>query len=746
MGMVRKEHQLDRNISFFAAFSIGTGTMIGAGIFVLPNIALGNAGPAVIFSFLLGGLISMATAFSMAELATGMPKAGGSYYFISRSMGALIGTIIGIGTWMGLVFKGSFALVGLAEYLNILVPIPILIIAIFGGLILLYINYKGAENSGLLQNIIVIGLIIILSIFIVGGILNIKGENLSPFMPFGYGSILNTTGLIFVSFLGITQLGAISEEVKNPEKNLPRAFIASVGFVTFLYIGVMLVVSGLFPIGDIIDSHVPLIDAGQFLAGNAGKLALIAAGFFATVSTANAALLSSSRFPFAMGRDNLMPEWFVKIHDEYGTPFRSIIATGFTMIILIILFNVEQLAKLGSAFNILIFVLLNFSVIILRFNQQNWYEPDFRDPFYPFTQIFGIVGSLALLPSLGIMPMLFTAAVILIGIGWFVFYGQGQAMPKYNLFDMLEPEDIKETIGSESGKVLVPLSNPEHEIDLLNMANLFSDHILGMHVIKVPPQTGLAAARDSHQSRIYQEDLNLENKFDEFSKNHIANLEYLESFSHNIASAISRIANSDEINLTLIGCPDNIDSINSLDSVTEGILKSIKSHIGVFKGKFPKEINKIIVPFGGGDNSLYAFHLAREIAERIGTEITLLKIISPDLDAEKKEEQIKFVKEELNNYKEEFKIDYLIKENYSIEDTIIRESKKFDLMIIGDSNERFRKSVFGNITRKVSCNIETPTLVVRRYKKYSRESIFSKLNCIFKKDKDKKVEYNKPEY
>ncbi|MFW5886099.1 MAG: universal stress protein, partial [Halanaerobium sp.] len=167
---------------------------------------------------------------------------------------------------------------------------------------------------------------------------------------------------------------------------------------------------------------------------------------------------------------------------------------------------------------------------------------------------------------------------------------------------------------------------------------------------------------------------------------------------------------------------------------------------GVFKGKFPKKLDKIMIPFGGGDNSLYAFYLGREIAKRTGAKITLLKTINPDLDAETKEKQIDAVRKEVNNYQEEFNIDYLIKENYSIEDTIIRESKKFDLMIMGDSNERFRKDVFGNIARKVTCNIDTPALLVRRYKKYSRESIFSKLNFIFKKDKDKRVEYNKPNY
>ncbi|MFW5991706.1 MAG: APC family permease, partial [Halanaerobiaceae bacterium] len=209
-------HRLNRNLGFFAAFSIGTGTMIGAGIFVLPNIAIANAGPGVIFSFLIGGLISMATALSMAELATGMPRAGGSYYFISRAMGPVFGTVIGLGTWLGLVFKGSFALIGLAEYLNVLIPIPLLLIAITAGVILLIINYRGSESSSLLQNAIVIGLIAILGTFIAGGSQKINYNYFSPFIPYGYSSILSTTGLIFVSFLGITQLGAISEEVKNP--------------------------------------------------------------------------------------------------------------------------------------------------------------------------------------------------------------------------------------------------------------------------------------------------------------------------------------------------------------------------------------------------------------------------------------------------------------------------------------------------------------------------------------------------
>jgi amino acid transporter len=226
MAIIRTTERLGRSLGFFQTFAIGTGTMIGAGIFILPGIAISAAGPAAILSFLFGGIISMATAISMAELATGMPRAGGSYYFISRSMGAAFGAVIGLGAWLALVFKGSFALIGLADYLFVLVPIPLMVTAIAAGLLLLFINYRGARSSGSLQNVIVIFLLLILAVFIIKGLFMFDPDKFVPFMPYGYDSVFATTGLIFISYLGITQLAAISEEVKEPSKNLPRALIA----------------------------------------------------------------------------------------------------------------------------------------------------------------------------------------------------------------------------------------------------------------------------------------------------------------------------------------------------------------------------------------------------------------------------------------------------------------------------------------------------------------------------------------
>ncbi|MBC7084975.1 MAG: amino acid permease, partial [Methanomethylovorans sp.] len=187
---IETKERLGRSLGFFSTFAIGVGTMIGAGIFILPGIAYTNAGSGAIFSFLIGGIISIATAISMAELATGMPMAGGSYYYISRTMGAAFGSIIGLGSWIALIFKGSFALIGLAEYFQQLYPISIYFIATVSGLLLLTVNYGGAKSSGSLQNIIIFLLLTILAIFLAEVFFFIEIDNFNPTITSESGAIL----------------------------------------------------------------------------------------------------------------------------------------------------------------------------------------------------------------------------------------------------------------------------------------------------------------------------------------------------------------------------------------------------------------------------------------------------------------------------------------------------------------------------------------------------------------------------
>ncbi len=388
MAAVGTTERLGRSLGFFSTFAIGTGTMIGAGIFILPGIASANAGSGAIISFLLGGFISIATAISMSELATGMPLAGGSYYYISRTMGAVLGTVIGLGSWLALIFKGTFALIGLAEYFQISILYPFTVAAATG-VILLMTNYRGAKSSGSLQNFIVILLLAILALFIVRVSFVGDPANFLPARSNGINSIISTTGIIFISYLGLVEAAAVSEEVKNPSKNLPLAFIASAIVVTLSCVGIMAAVIGFSNPQGVEVSVTPLADIAGLIAGESGRSLIALGALLATLSTANGAILSSSRFPFAMSRDALMPEWFVQIHQKFETPHNAILVTGTVMVLLLFLFDIEELARLGGAFNILIFILLNLAVIILRKRTLPGYEPTFRDPFSPILKSSG---------------------------------------------------------------------------------------------------------------------------------------------------------------------------------------------------------------------------------------------------------------------------------------------------------------------------------------------------------------------
>ncbi|MBP2030903.1 amino acid transporter/nucleotide-binding universal stress UspA family protein [Methanohalophilus levihalophilus] len=723
MATIETKERLGRSLGFFATFAIGTGTMIGAGIFILPAIATANAGPAAIISFLLGGVISMATAISMAELATGMPRAGGSYHFISRAMGAGFGVVVGFGAWLALMFKGSFALIGLADYFQVFYNLPIYFVAVATGLILLFINYRGAKSSGTLQNIIVVFLLLILGLFIIKGIFILDMEKFTPVVPFGYSSILATTGLIFISFLGITQLAAISEEVKNPSKNLPRAFISSVAVVTLIYVGVMVVINGTLNLEESVNTNTPLVDVADLMAGNLGKVAIGIAGILATLSTANAAILSSSRFPFAMGRDSLVPQWFMAIHKKFETPSRAILTTGVVMILLLLLFDVEQLAKLGSTFNILIFVLINISVIILRKRHLEGYEPAFRDPFFPLTQIFGIFGSLILLPLLGLLPLFFVLFVVFVGLFWYTFYCKGTAAPGYSLFDMLEDRVSAPSIIPESMiKVLVPISNPRHERDLLNLADWLGDDIIGLHVAKVPQQTSLNAAQEAYHKRGKEIKHLLQEEFEQFPALSGHKREFIIAFDHSVSNSIVEQANMENVDIIVMGWHGHNRFSYSLGDVTNEVLSFSKSHIILLKGYLPEKIKRIVVTYDGKDNSSYGVYLAKKLAISTGASIQVVNIAHPEKEPIDKSKLIADLNKIIGDDDRVF-VTYEFIERFSIADGILEFGNNGDLLIIGDSGQRFKVSLLGKLSQKITKHSASPVLIVRTAKPISREGL-----------------------
>ena len=369
-----ERNELQRDLGFWSALTIGAGTMIGAGIFLLAGRAIELAGPAALLSYLVAGVVCMLTAAAAAELATGMPTSGGDYYFVSRSLGAAFGAISGVGIWLSLTVAIAFYLVGTGEFLAQVSPVPEVVGALGGAALLLVLNVVGAKVSGSAQVVIVLALMAILAVFVAGGVLQADTANLTPFMPEGGGAVLSTTALVFVSFLGFVKIAAVAEEIKEPSKNLPRALIGSVALVTVLYVLIVLVVAGVFTQQTIREIPDPLTRTARLAFGGAGATGIIIAGLFATLSSANASILAASRINLAMSRDGLFPEKLAAISDRFVTPLRAILLTSLLAAVLIVaLPNVEELAKIASSLQLYSYAAINVGAVALRVADPPWY-------------------------------------------------------------------------------------------------------------------------------------------------------------------------------------------------------------------------------------------------------------------------------------------------------------------------------------------------------------------------------------
>ena len=416
--------ELDRNLGFFSVFSIAVGAMLGSGIFVLPGLAAGLAGPWVSLSYMLAGLLVMPAVLSKAELATAMPVAGGTYVYVDRSMGPWLGTITGIGTWFSLSSKTAFALVGLGAYLVLfssLPPLPVAVAILCG---LLAVNAVGAGKVSGIQVVIVAITLVSLIAFAIFGVPQVVMERFSPAFPQGTAGILTGAGFVFVSYSGVTKVCSVAEEVKDPDRNIPMGMLAAQFTVMTLYSLLSWVMVGVLEREQLEASITPVADAAGAFLGPMGRTAFAAVAIVGLISMCNAGILATTRFPFAMSRDSIFPPQFQKISPRFGTPLSAILLTGALLVALVVALPVAKLAKLASGFKIFIFCVVNITVIVLRETGPKWYRPTFKAPLYPWTQLAGILGGVWLLSQLGGLAMSGVAAAVVVGSVWYFAYAR----------------------------------------------------------------------------------------------------------------------------------------------------------------------------------------------------------------------------------------------------------------------------------------------------------------------------------
>ena len=404
---------LKREIGLFGATALGIGAIIGSGIFIVTGIVAGVAGPAMIISVIIAGIIAVFSAMSVAELGVYLPEEGGTYAYAQKLISPFAGFIAG---WIWIfsnIFVGAAVSLGFAHYFVTVFPaVPVKIIALVICLIFLLINYIGLKESVLFNNILVTLKVLILLFFVAFGLGFFHPGNFIPLAPEGSMGILSGAALIFFAYTGFARVTIMAEEVKDPKKTIPHSIFLALGISTVIYLLVSMVAVGIAGAPALAQSGSPLADAIS-MTGSSGAVLLISAGaMIATASVLLTTIMGISRIVFSMARSHDLPTLFGRIHPRFSTPYYAIAVTGAGMIAALLLADLALVVAVGT-FAMLIYYLIA-NIAAFRLPQ--------KDRQYPsWVPVTGALSCIGLIVFLSPDSWIIGCIGLLIGGAWFVF-------------------------------------------------------------------------------------------------------------------------------------------------------------------------------------------------------------------------------------------------------------------------------------------------------------------------------------
>ncbi|GAA0232431.1 amino acid permease [Halobaculum roseum] len=760
--MSETEQELARDLGFLEAYTIGLGTMIGAGIFVLPSIAAQQAGPASMISFFAGGIVSLLAALSLSELATGMPKAGGSYYYVNRALGPFFGSIVGWGMWAGLTFASAFYMIGfgqyllpgLGQYVGFLAgwgQLGITVAALVMAALLTAVNYYGVKETGSLQNVIVLTLVGLIVAFLALGF--ISGPTIGEFNPNGWPAVAATIGTVYVTFIGFEVIATSAEEIKNPSRNLPLAMIASVVTPTLMYVGVMFVSTGTLSIEALATSEVPVADVATEFMGSIGALAMIVGAVLATVSSANASILSAARVNFAMGRDRILVNWLNEVHERFRTPYRAISATGIiTLMLIAIGVGIGTLAEVASFMYLVTYALVHVTVVVLRRANPEAYDPAFQIPsvLYPVVPVVGMLACLVVLFQMSVefVPAVFTlgpvelalpvtptpvgaigTVLVAFGIGWYYFYARDRALSESLVGEAIAPEPPAVANGDDRYRVVVPVANPETEQDLLRMAAASAHahedenaEVIAVNVIEVPRQTSLSQDLEFEEERVERQQELLDSARDIAADLDIG-LQTRAIVGRNAGSVILDVIEEENADHVLLGWEgtrsrrehvlgSTIDPVVSRAQCDATLVK-----LGPDGGRGEGDI---MVLAGRGPHAPIAARRASEfVAAADDASLTLLNVQSPETDTDEESSPTERGEAVIEELAERAGIQYMsyeteIRVAEDTEQMILDATTEYDTICVGATRSgAISQAVFGSLPETIGEEVDKTVVMAR---------------------------------
>ena len=386
-------------MGFWETLSIGVGSTIGGSIFVILGDAVGMAGPAVVLAFGLGAAITLLIALNYSELATSLPISGGGYVFTREAVGGLTAFVTGWFLWLGNVLYAALNAVGFALILARYLAVEPVLVAEAVLAVFCLLNIKGVREVGRAQLLLTVLLISGLMGLSLAAIPFFSLSNMSPLAPRGLEGVLSATGFTFVAYWGFENIATVGGEVREPEKNIPRACILSVLASGAIYMFVSLTAVGALGWRTLAEADVSLLSVGRAVLGPVGEAMVLGLGAVAMLTSLNTALLSAARIAHALAKDGLFPEVLVGFHPRFKTPYKAV-ALSAAVAAAFALSGIAHFLAGAASFGFLIGLLMvNLSVILLR-RRRRYLVREFKVPLYPLTPLLAAISCLTERPVL----------------------------------------------------------------------------------------------------------------------------------------------------------------------------------------------------------------------------------------------------------------------------------------------------------------------------------------------------------
>jgi amino acid transporter/nucleotide-binding universal stress UspA family protein len=645
------EVRLSREMRLFDIVMIGVGAMIGAGIFVLTGIAAGVAGPGLLLAFLLNAVVTLFAAAAYAELGSSFHDAGGSYLWVKLGLQDPQGFMSGWMDWFAHSVACSLYALGFGAYFKLVLPLiglegfdtPLMAVEkwLALGVISLFawINYRGASETGGAGNIITIGKILILAVFVGFGIwITLQRPDWQPvftddFLPNGYGGVFVAMGLTFIAFEGYEIIAQCSEEVHQPERNVPRAIFLSLLIVVPIYLLVAFAALGSVQIEGVPswqflgeNQETALVDVAKtFFPG--GGLMILIGGLLSTVSALNATIYSSSRVSLAMGRDRNLPAFFGKVHAVRKTPHGAIAGSAVLIAFMAVALPIETVASAANIMFLLLFIQVQAVLIVLRRKMPEM-PRGFRVPWVPFVPAIGILLQLFLAGYLFFyspMAWLSAAAWIVLGLVVYYMYARKRDQAYEHVVEMREAAQRKDY------RILACLGSTDDAIPLLGTAQFLAHdrdaELIGLSVIEVPDGELLATGLDW----VGPVKKRLDRAIERLAPQDVE-LKSLVKISHRVSFGIAETILEEHCNVVIIGRARRAGLFQRFAAtiVDRAIRESPAHTLVVTAERWPRRFRRVLFAYDSGPHARLAADIVASVAQATGASVLAAHVLPPE--------------------------------------------------------------------------------------------------------------------